>query len=198
LKAFLFFILIFFIKSFANAFDVEGIVKNRSNNLPVEGVVITDLDQNFATLTNQFGGFKLNTTSGKVKLIFKHLAFFTDTIEVNSQFSTVYLKEKQVELQEITFFSSEYALRVIHKVIEKLIASHKHHYHSTAFYRQNTKNDSTLTEIQEIFFEFKANPFKILASKATQGRYAIREGNYFILRIFLMQQTDFRYSEAMK
>ncbi len=91
--------------TFIWAQQFSGVVLSKKDHTPLKNVTITQLNHTVAAKTNAYGVFNL-AKSGTY--IFFKSGYLTDTVSINSTTSTIYLKEPQEYLKEITISTNTF------------------------------------------------------------------------------------------
>jgi len=76
-------ILIFTTSSFSQNYTLSGYVKNDDSGEELLYAVISVLNQNKGTSTNQYGFFSLTLPKGSYQIVFSYIGFLPDTLNIN-------------------------------------------------------------------------------------------------------------------
>ena len=164
-------IVLFFINYCCLGQQIVGKTIDIDTKKPLPYVSIEVLGLHDGTSSNVEGEFEL-TVHLPVKLIFADLSHKHDTIVVNSTTPLplqIQLQTASVMLPEVRV--GNYAGELIKKAYRQLSQHTSYMTYGQAFYRQTTKLDGDITEIQEMIWNTKSNNLGLVGTTMVQGRY---------------------------
>ncbi|MCA8829210.1 carboxypeptidase-like regulatory domain-containing protein [Hymenobacter pini] len=152
--------------------QLRGVVRDKDTQeaLPFASVAVPGTTN--GTTTNLEGEFTLVVKQLPVTLLFSELNHVKDTLRVTSAAApiTVTLAEATVVLPEVKVAS--FPFQVADRAFRNLQRNYRRNYYGKAFYRQITRIDGQPTELQEVVWNVKSNPARIIGTTLAQGRYA--------------------------
>lgn len=156
--------------------EVKGKIMDAQSGELIPFVNIGVLNGRYGTSSNENGEFELKADSLPVELIFSHLNYEKRGIVVYNELEIlVKLVPVSQVLDAITVRGRKrkgYIEKLVSKVYNKAIKSNDVQY-GKAFYRQKSKNDSTYSELYEIFYDVKFSSQGLREWEVQEGRYAI-------------------------
>ena len=132
------------------------------------------------TSSNELGEFVITVDTLPVKLIFSHISYEIQVVEV-SQSNTVVIKLEPLthDLNEVTVTASKndnYATKLVRKAFQKAFQNSNISHYGKAFYRQKSKNGDNYSEFSEIIYDIRYNNREIEDWEILEGRYALKPG----------------------
>ncbi|RSK46826.1 carboxypeptidase-like regulatory domain-containing protein [Hymenobacter rigui] len=152
--------------------QLRGVVRDKDTKeaLPFASVAVPGTTN--GTTTNLEGEFTLVVKQLPVTLLFSELNHVKDTLRITSaaEALTVSLAEATVVLPEVKVAS--FPFQLVDRAFRNLQRNYRRTYYGKAFYRQITRIDKQPTELQEVVWNVKSNPARIVGTTLAQGRYA--------------------------
>jgi hypothetical protein len=148
-----------------------GKVLDRDTNKPIPYASISVLNSSLGTTSNVDGEFELSTSWLPGKIIVSDLSHLRDTLNVTTG------QPLQVRLQPISItlpdvIVGDFTSDLIKKAYRQLKATNSAKWYSNAFYRQTTKLNGEVTEMQEMVWDAKTSNAGIEGVALLQARYA--------------------------
>ena len=153
-----------------SAQKISGRVVDSVNNQPVPYASISVLNSPLGTTSNAEGEFELSSTWLPGNLVISDLNHIRDTLRViKNEFIQVRLQPTTIMLPgvAVTSFTGD----LLKKAYRKLRSNNNVYWYSTAFYRQVTRLDNQVTEIQEMVWDTKSNNSGLEGIALKQARY---------------------------
>ncbi|RSK36246.1 carboxypeptidase-like regulatory domain-containing protein [Hymenobacter metallilatus] len=152
--------------------QLRGVVRDKDTKeaLPFASVAVPGTTN--GTTTNLEGEFTLVVKQLPVTLLFSELNHVKDTLRITSAAETlnISLAEATVVLPEVKVAS--FPFQLVDRAFRNLQRNYRRSYYGKAFYRQITRIDKQPTELQEVVWNVKSNPARIVGTTLAQGRYA--------------------------
>lgn len=151
--------------------QLRGVVRDKDTQevLPFASVAVPGTTN--GTTTNLEGEFSLVVKSLPVTLQVSELGHVRDTVRVTTNAPlNIELASATVALPEVKVASFPY--QMVDRAFRTLQSNYRRTYYGRAFYRQITRIDDQPTELQEVVWNVKSNPARILGTTLAQGRYA--------------------------
>lgn len=150
---------------------LAGKVQDAATKQAVPYVSISVLGQPVGTSSNAEGEFEL-TTRLPARLVISDLSHQRDTVLVTGAAALplqLRLQPASIMLPEVQV--GNYVGELIKKAYRQLSQHTAYTTYGQAFYRQTTKLDGDITEIQEMIWNTKSNNLGLLGTALVQGRY---------------------------
>jgi hypothetical protein len=153
---------------------LTGRVVDASTGQPVPYASIGVLRTTLGTTSNAEGEFELRNVPLPGRLVVSELGHTRDTVAVAASSAgqplQVRLKPTSVLLPEAQVGS--YAAELIAQAYRELRRTNAQKTYSQAFYRQTTRLDNDVTEVQEMVWHAKTNNAGVEGTALTQARFA--------------------------
>lgn len=160
----------FYCASGAFAQKLNGRVLDAVSKQPVPYASIRVLNSTLGTTSNAEGEFELSSTWLPGRLIVMDLSHIRDTVQVvRNDFVQVQLQPAAVKLPDVVVTS--FTADLLKKAYRRLRDGNALYWYSTAFYRQVTRLDNQVTEIQEMVWAAKSNNSGLKGIALQQARY---------------------------
>ncbi|MDU0371228.1 carboxypeptidase-like regulatory domain-containing protein [Hymenobacter endophyticus] len=152
--------------------QLRGVVRDKDTKeaLPFASVAVPGTTN--GTTTNLEGEFTLVVKQLPTTLLFSELNHVKDTLRITSAAESlnILLAEATVVLPEVKVAS--FPFQLVDRAFRNLQRNYRRNYYGKAFYRQITRIDNQPTELQEVVWNVKSNPARIVGTTLAQGRYA--------------------------
>ncbi|MET4107244.1 carboxypeptidase-like regulatory domain-containing protein [Hymenobacter sp. UYP22] len=152
--------------------QLRGVVRDKDTKeaLPFASVAVPGTTN--GTTTNLEGEFTLVVKQLPTTLLFSELNHVKDTLRITSAAEplNILLAEATVVLPEVKVAS--FPFQLVDRAFRNLQRNYRRNYYGKAFYRQITRIDNQPTELQEVVWNVKSNPARIVGTTLAQGRYA--------------------------
>lgn len=162
----------------AQPFRIFGKVVDDSTKtaIPFANVAISGL--NLGTSTNINGEFLIKLDSLPATLIFSHVSYMRQEIDVYSvDYVQISLKPRKVILEELVISEEEvgdYPYRLVLKALENTLRKSRDWKYGLAYYRQTSQNDDDYSELYEVFYDTRFSSQGIVDWDIQEGRYAMK------------------------
>ena len=151
--------------------QLRGLVRDKETKevLPFASVAVPGTTN--GTTTNLEGEFTLVVKELPVTLLVSELGHVKDTVRVKVAGPLdIALAPATVVLPEVKVAS--FPFQLVDRAFRNLQRNYRRTYYGKAFYRQITRIDKQPTELQEVVWNVKSNPARIVGTTLAQGRYA--------------------------
>ncbi len=170
--------------------QISGIVIDNATGEPIPYCNIAVESSFTGTASNELGGFVINVDALPAKLVFSHLNYEKQQLEV-SETSDLIIELVPLTniLDEVVVVDSKrgrYGLELARKVFKKADHNSYRRKHAKAFYRQKSKNGDAYSEFSEIIYDIHYTSREPWDWEILEGRYALKPGgahniNYTLL-----------------
>lgn len=165
------FLVLFGLTHTAAAQKLVGKVLDRDTNKPVPYASISVLNSSLGTTSNADGEFELGTSWLPGKIIVSDLNHLRDTVNVTTgQPLQVRLQPTSITLPDVVV--GDFTSNLIKKAYRQLRATNSAKWYPNAFYRQTTKLNGDVTEMQEMVWDAKTSNAGVEGIALLQARYA--------------------------
>ncbi|MDQ2793418.1 MAG: carboxypeptidase-like regulatory domain-containing protein [Bacteroidota bacterium] len=175
---------------------ITGKILDAATGQPVPYASISVLNTSAGTTSNAEGEFELKTVLPG-RLVVSELAHQRDTVAVAAAAAPllVRLQPVSVALPEVT--TGTYTEELIKQAYRELRRTNAKKTYGKAFYRQVTKLDGDVTEVQEMVWDAQTSNAQFEGSALAQGRFAKKKAvlSYNNFSIFSQAVTFFRAKE---
>ena len=159
--------------------ELSGKIVDGLTAAPVTLCNISLASSSIGTSSNELGEFVIVVDSLPAKLIFSHLNYEKQVIEVsNDEEIIVSLASLTTNLEEVVVTAHKkdiFAAKLAQNAIEKAQKLSTKDKYGRAFYRQKSKNGDSYSEFSEIFYDIRYNNVGIKEWNIIEGRYALKE-----------------------
>jgi len=171
---------------------IEGHVYDQQTgeSIPLVNVIIEDKDR--GTFTNILGEFELRVDSLPVSLIFSHVGYkrLVKEIRLEAKDLEIPLQIAVLDTLRVSARNDSKLYKLLKKALLRTQQNQNEDHFGRAFYRQLSKNDTTYTELYEIFYDTKFNVNGIEDWALQEGRYALVDkaiaGNFVFNKNFTL------------
>ena len=148
-----------------------GKVVDSTTGKPVPYVSVLVPATSLGTTSNADGEFELLVPDQAQQVVFKELGYTSDTVRLRSkQPLLVKLKPAVVSLPEVQV--PNYLEALLLRAYRVLLRENATHTYGQAFYRQITRLDGEVTEVQEQVWNAETSSAGVSGTQLVQGRYA--------------------------
>ena len=161
-------------------YSIEGKVVDSKTQEPIPYTNILIQHTYRGTSTNELGEFLIKLDTLPRTLIISHLNYHKKNVVVNGPEELIVALIPKVDILREVVIGSEksdhWASELLRKAYTKTRYQAKDQGYGKAIYRQKTRNDSSLFELYEIFYDIKYSNQGILEWAVQEGRYALKKG----------------------
>lgn len=164
-------VLLFHCAFVASAQKMVGKILDSSTNKPVPYASVIVLNSNLGATSNVDGEFELSTSWLPGRIAISSLSYLMDTVAIaTNQMVFVRLQPTSIMLPDAVV--GDFTSDLIKKVYHQLRSTNSTKWYTTAFYRQLTKLDGEVTEMQEMVWDAKTSNGGVEGVSLVQARYA--------------------------
>jgi hypothetical protein len=161
---------------FSQSYIIQGKVIDQITGEPIPFCNIALASSHVGTASNELGGFVLDVATLPAKLVFSHLNYEKQQLEISGASDLIIeLVPLTNILDEVVVVDSKrnnYAFDLARKVFKKAEQNSYKRKHGKAFYRQKSKNGDAYSEFSEIIYDIHYTSREPWNWEILEGRYA--------------------------
>ncbi len=168
------------ISGWGQEISLRGRITDASTGDPIPFASIAIADLYKGTSSNLRGEFLLKLDSLPVRLIFSHISYHKQEIQVDSpEYFEVRLTPGEILLDTLVIEDEEkgeYAYELLYRALNVAVQHSRDWDYGLAFYRQTSQNTEDYSELYEIFYDTRFSSQGIVDWAIQEGRYAMKTG----------------------